>query len=125
MPAAAAARSTSTAKKSLDTKVHDGTQDNHVAAAEAAPRITDKSRSQSRKRQSLFGKVLGKKDESEEKKEIKKEEKKEIKAEENAEKVELKEEKKEHKHGDAIAGTSTFDAAVVGKSQLPRAQIYD
>ncbi|MCJ1439021.1 hypothetical protein MMC27_008411 [Xylographa pallens] len=116
VPGAAAARSTSTAKKSMDIKVHDGTQDNHVAAAELTPRITDKSRSQSRKRQSLFGKVLGKKDESEEKKEIKKEEKiekKEIKTEENAEKVELKEEKREAKHGDAIAETSTFDAAVV------------
>ena len=102
----------------MDTKIHDGTQDNHVAAAEANPRLTDKSRSQSRKRQSLFGKVLGKKDETEEKKEIKKEEKiekKEFKAEENAEKAELKEEKGEAKHGNPIAGTSIFDAAVVGK----------
>ncbi|MCJ1395174.1 hypothetical protein MMC18_008055 [Xylographa bjoerkii] len=120
VPAATATRSISTPKKSMDTKVHDGTQDNHVAAAEATPRIADKSRSQSRKRQSLFGKVLGKKDESEEKKEIKKEEKiekkeekKEIKAEEKAEKAELKEEKREVKHGDAVAGTSTFDAAAV------------
>ncbi|MCJ1380494.1 hypothetical protein MMC17_003599 [Xylographa soralifera] len=120
VPAAAATRSTSTTKKSMDTKVHDGTQDNHVAAAQATPRIADKSRSQSRKRQSLFGKVLGKKDESEEKKELKKEEKaekreekKEIKTEENAEMAKLKEEKAETKHGDVIAGTSTFDAAVV------------
>ena len=121
MPAATTARSTSAAKKSLDTKVHDGTQDNHVAAAEATPRITDKSRSQSRKRQSLFGKVLGKKDESEEKetknheKVEKREEKKEIKTEENAEKADLKEENRESKHGDPIAGASTFDATVVGE----------
>ncbi|MCJ1403291.1 hypothetical protein MMC11_006514 [Xylographa trunciseda] len=120
VPAAIATRSTSTPKKSMDTKVHDGTQDNHVAAAEATPRITDKSRSQSRKRQSLFGKVLGKKDETEEKKDIKKEEKaekreekNEIKAEETAEKAELKEEKGEAKHGNAFTGTSTFDAAAV------------
>ncbi|MCJ1287119.1 hypothetical protein MMC26_006467 [Xylographa opegraphella] len=120
VPAAAAARSTSTAKKSMDVKVHDGTQDNHIAAAEATPRMNDKSRSQSRKRQSLFGKVLGKKDESEEKKEIKKEEKaekgeerKEIKPEEIPEKAELIEETREAKHGDVIAGTSTFDAAAV------------
>ncbi|MCJ1296699.1 hypothetical protein MMC34_008265 [Xylographa carneopallida] len=130
VPAATTARSTSAAKKSLDTKVHDGTQDNHVAAAEATPRITDKSRSQSRKRQSLFGKVLGKKDESEEKetknheKVEKREEKKEIKTEENAEKADLKEENRESKHGDPIAGASTFDATVVaarvmGEPEVP------
>ncbi|MCJ1475595.1 hypothetical protein MMC13_004258 [Lambiella insularis] len=134
LPPTAAARSASRPTKGMDTKVHDGTQGGNVAAAEGTPRVTDKSRSQSRKRQSIFGKVLGKKDDIEEKKEIKKEdkvEKNELKADEAAEKADLKEVKNESmaeetaegakvqaeskgmKHDESIAGTSSFDAAAV------------
>ncbi|MCJ1314197.1 hypothetical protein MMC25_007877 [Agyrium rufum] len=67
------------------------------AATEPSLRPTEKSRSQSRKRTSIFGKVLGKKDEMEEKKDLKKEEKKEAKEEKKEEKAEAKEEKAEEK----------------------------
>ena len=67
------------------------------ASTETAGKATTKSRSQSRKRQSIFGKVLGKKEEHDEKKEMKKEEKSEEKAEKKEEKVDQKEMKKEEK----------------------------
>ncbi len=80
-----------------------------------------KSRSQSRKRNSIFGTLLGKKEEHDIKKEEKKEEKVEEKAvkeeakkEGKAEKKAEKEEKKELNH----EGTSTstpLDAAGIGK----------
>ena len=64
---------------------------------DAAGKATTKSRSQSRKRQSIFGKVLGKKEEHDERKEIKKEEKTEEKAEKKEEKAEEKEMKRDEK----------------------------
>ena len=76
--------------------MHDGTTEETVTAAATsdAPVTKDtKSRSQSRKRQSIFGKVLGKKDELEEKREIKKEEKAEKKEEKKEEKAEKEEAK--------------------------------
>ena len=65
--------------KATEDKVHDGTKEGDAvvasssAEAAATKPMDAKSRSQSRKRQSIFGKVLGKKEEHDEKKEMKKE----------------------------------------------------
>ena len=116
----AAKSATATHPKTQD-KVHDGTSEadrgtSAVATADTAPK-SDKDRSRSRKRTSIFGKVLGKKDETEEskgdtkngeekkiekeekeeEKKIKKEEKKEEKAMAKAEKAEEKKEEKAEK----------------------------
>ena len=137
--AATTAKPVATPKKSIEDKVHDNKGDGEALAASSLSepslnKHTDKSRSQSRKRQSIFGKVLGKKEEHDEKKEVKKEEKaeqKEMKREEKAEKreekaeekaevkaekSELNVEKKEAKH-DHHAGTiepAPFDAPAIG-----------
>lgn len=109
-PSAAAAtssRSASRPKKSLDGgKVHDGTTTSDNVAIGSTSSDEDKtggkgkSRSQSRKRGSIFGALLGKKEEHDEKKEVKKEEKtddKVIKQEIKAIKQEVKEEDKAEK----------------------------
>lgn len=137
--ASTTAKPVATPKKSTEDKLHENRGDGDAIAAGSSSeppsnKHTDKSRSQSRKRQSIFGKVLGKKEEHDEKKEVKKEEKveqKEMKKEEKAEKreekaeekaevkaekSELREEKKEAKH-DHHAGTvepAPFDAAAIG-----------
>lgn len=133
-----AAKSAATPKKSTEDKLHDNAGESDALASGSLPdpaihKHIEKSRSQSRKRQSIFGKVLGKKEEHDEKKEVKKEEKaeqKEMKKEEKAEKgeekaeekaelkaekAELKEEKKEAKHGHhaGIVEPAPFDAAAV------------
>ena len=80
-----------------------------------------KSRSQSRKRNSIFGTLLGKKEDHDVKKEEKKEEKaeekavkEEIKHEEKAEKKAEKEEKRELRYeGASTAGT--LDAPAIGR----------
>lgn len=76
-----------------------------------------KSRSQSRKRNSIFGTLLGKKEEHD----MKKDEKKEEKAEEKAAREEVKmeekaekEEKKELKYGGGST-SAPLDAAAIGK----------
>lgn len=64
---------------------------------EATPKGKNKSRSESGKRSSIFGTLLGKKEDHDSKKEAKKEEKeekKEIKKEEKAEQKEIKREQK-------------------------------
>lgn len=103
----ATSRSASRPKKSLDgSKVHDGTttSDNVVIGGTSSDEDKiagkGKSRSQSRKRGSIFGTLLGKKEEHDEKKEVKKEEKaddKAIKQEIKAIKQEVKEEDKAEK----------------------------
>ena len=137
--AATTAKPAAMSKNITEDKLHNSTGDGDVlaAASMSEPPLNkhiDKSRSQSRKRQSIFGKVLGKKEEHDEKKEIKNEEKaeqkemkkeekvekKEEKAEEKAElmaeKSELKEEKKEAKHGHpaSIVEPTPFDATAIG-----------
>ena len=57
---------------------------------DTSKQATTKSRSQSRKRGSVFGTILGKKEQHDEKKEVKKEEKPEEKAEKKLEKDEVK-----------------------------------
>ncbi|KAL9123095.1 MAG: hypothetical protein Q9187_000346 [Circinaria calcarea] len=122
-----AAKSAATPKKSTEDKLHDNPGESDALATGSLPdpainKHIEKSRSQSRKRQSIFGKVLGKKEEHDEKKEVKKEEKaeqKEMKKEEKVgegeEKAELNEEKKEAKHGHhaGIVEPASFDAAAV------------
>ena len=99
---------------------------NGLAAEEikAAPTATTekKSRSQSRKRNSIFGTLMGKKEEHDMKKEEKKEEKaeekavkEEVKQEEKAEKKAEKEEKEELKHEGAATTATPLDAAGIGK----------
>ena len=88
--------------------MHDGTKDGDAviasssAEAAATKPLDAKSRSQSRKRQSIFGKVLGKKEEHDEKKEMKKDEKAEEKMEKKAETT------------DAVE-PATMDAATIGE----------
>ena len=83
-----------------------------------------KSRSQSRKRNSIFGSLMGKKDEYDIKKEEKKEEKveekairEEVKQEEKAEKKAEKKETKELTH-EGASTAAPLDAAGIGK-QFP------
>ena len=102
--AANAATTRSTTASGLDGKAHDvNVQNGEAAAATTTPskegttNRVDKSRSQSRKRASIFGTLRGKKDEHEEKKDVKAEQKaeqKEAKKEEKAEKKEIKNEEK-------------------------------
>ena len=68
-----------------------------TGSTETAPKATTKSRSQSRKRQSIFGKVMGKKEEHDDMMEVKKENKTEQKEMKKDEKAEQKEMKKEEK----------------------------
>jgi len=92
---------------------------NSSSAEEGATKRNAKSRSQSRKRASIFGSLLGgKKEESEEKKELRKEEKAD-KEERKEEKMIEREELKAgtHEHRDGVAGTS-LDAEAIGKSRL-------
>ena len=102
---------------------------NGVATEETKPAPSTatekKSRSQSRKRNSLFGTLLGKKEENDVKKEEKKEEKAEekavkaeVKSEEKAEKKAVKEAEKEEKKELKHEGTPTsgkLDAAGIGR----------
>ena len=128
---AAASRSMSRPKKSTDGKLtEEPTAGSAVAAngptteeIKAAPTTTTekKSRSQSRKRSSIFGTLMGKKEEHDIKKEEKKEEKaeekavkEEVKQEEKAEKRAEKEEKKELKHDGAATTAAPLDAAAIG-----------
>ena len=100
-----------------DDKAHDGTtqgESTAAATAEANPR-TEKSRSQSRKRASIFGKYLNKKEEAEVKIEARKEERAEKKEEEKIEKEEKKAEEEEAKKQDESAPATT-----TGRSQIKR-----
>lgn len=72
-------------------------------------------RSQSRKRGSIFGSLLGKKDEHVEKKEEKAEIKKEVKEEKKIEAAEKKEETKETKEPSKAAEAAEASAAAAGK----------
>ena len=96
------AKSTGTTDKLAETSTEAGSENTVVTPA--AEKKTEKARSQSRKRQSIFGKFVAKKDEVEEKREVKKDEKAEKKPEKveekeenKAEKAEVKEAKKEEK----------------------------
>ncbi|CAO1605077.1 hypothetical protein XANCAGTX0491_008610 [Xanthoria calcicola] len=101
-------RSLSRHKKTQDTKpaegshgqVTSGVGGDSASSSDEAKASNAKSRSQSRKRGSVFGALLGKKEQHDEKKELKKEDKeakKEEKAEEKAIKADVKkEEKAEH-----------------------------
>ena len=73
------------------------TSGENTVVAPTAEKKTEKARSQSRKRQSIFGKFVAKKDEVEEKREVKKEEKAEKKAEKAEEKEVMKTDKAEEK----------------------------
>jgi hypothetical protein len=117
--AAATTAATSTSresKKSLDaTTATNGTNKNAAdtdATTEEKKEKDTKSRSQSRKRSSIFVALLGKKEEKDEQKEVKKEEK----AEKKAEKEEVKEEKKEEAKATHEPGTAAEGAA--GKNPL-------
>ena len=92
---------------------------------EAAPKQKSKIRSESGKRSSIFGTLLGKKDEHDSNKEAKKEgkeEKKEIKKEEKAEKKELKAEEKainrEIKQEEKAEKAAEKEAANADKSEV-------
>ncbi len=126
---AAASRSMSKPKKSMEGRLREepvastAVTANGPATEETKPAPTiatpaeKKSRSQSRKRNSIFGTLMGKKEEHDIKKEEKKEEraeekavKEEVKQEEKVEKRAEKEVKKELKHEGA-----PLDAAAIGK----------
>ena len=134
-----AAKSSTSPHKGVENKVEsDASAVGNTS--ETAPKMAVKSRSQSRKRQSIFGKVMGKKEDHDELKDVKKEDKaeqKEIRKEEKAEekelqkdqKVEKAEEKVEEKvgkteqgvgdakHSDSLGAgiTPPLDAAAIGK----------
>lgn len=126
-----ASRSMSRPKKSTEGRLREEPVAGGVVAAngssteETKPTLTTttekKSRSQSRKRNSIFGTLLGKKEEHDIKKDEKKEEKAEekavkdeVKMEEKAEKKIEKEEKKELKH-EGASTAAPLDAAAIGK----------
>lgn len=141
-------RSLSRHKKTQDTKPAEGTHGqvtsgvggDSASSSDEAKANNAKSRSQSRKRSSVFGALLGKKEQHDEKKELKredKEEKKEEKAEEKAIKADVKkEEKAEHQaekeerkeeksllkeekkalKSDGVVEPKPLDAAAVGKN---------
>ncbi|KAL8712300.1 MAG: hypothetical protein Q9220_003451 [cf. Caloplaca sp. 1 TL-2023] len=108
--ATSTSRSLSRHKKTPDTKVTEkttpttaGVGGDSASSSDEAKTGNAKSRSQSRKRSSMFGALLGKKEQHDEKKEIKKEEKeekKEEKAEEKAIKAEVKNEEKAEKQAE-------------------------
>lgn len=125
--APAASRSMSRPKKSTEGRLREEPVAGGVVAANGssaeetkpAPTTTTekKSRSQSRKRNSIFGTLLGKKEEHD----MKRDEKKEEKAEEKAAKEDVKmeekaekEEKKELKH-EGVSTAAPLDAAAIGK----------
>ena len=129
--APAASRSMSRPKKSTEGRLREEPVAGGVVAAngssaeETKPAPTTatekKSRSQSRKRNSIFGTLLGKKEEQDMKRDEKKEEKAEekavkedVKMEEKAEKKAEKEEKKELKH-EGVSTAAPLDAAAIGK----------
>lgn len=132
--AATTSRSLSRHKKPTDTKAVDstipataGVGGDSASSSDEAKTGNAKSRSQSRKRGSMFGALLGKKEQHDEKKELKKEEKeekKEEKAEKQAEEEERKEEKaiaKEEKKAlknDGVVDPAPLDAAAVGKQDF-------
>ncbi|KAL9604534.1 MAG: hypothetical protein Q9219_000499 [cf. Caloplaca sp. 3 TL-2023] len=96
-------RSLSRHKKTTETKATDSTPPaaagvggDSASSSDEAKTNKAKSRSQSRKRNSMFGTLLGKKEQHDEKKEVKKEEK----AEEKAIKTEIKKEEKAEKHAE-------------------------
>ncbi|KAL8874402.1 MAG: hypothetical protein Q9174_000247 [Haloplaca sp. 1 TL-2023] len=99
-----ASRSLSRHKKPRDssaTPASAGVGGDSASSSDEAKTSNAKSRSQSRKRGSMFGALLGKKEQHDEKKEVKKEEKeakKEDRAEEKAIKAETKKEDKAEKH---------------------------
>ncbi|KAL8693016.1 MAG: hypothetical protein Q9218_002073 [Villophora microphyllina] len=102
--ASGTSRSLSRHKKTRDTKAADsvtpvaaGVGGDSASSSDEAKARNTKSRSQSRKRASVFGALLGKKEQHDEKKEVKKEEREE-KKEERAEEREIKHEvRKEEK----------------------------
>ncbi|KAL8839502.1 MAG: hypothetical protein Q9170_001725 [Blastenia crenularia] len=133
-------RSLSRHKKATDTKATDsttpvaaGVAGDSASSSDEAKARTAKSRSQSRKRNSMFGAFLGKKEQHDEKKELKKEEKEEkkedkvikaeVKKEEKAEKLAEKEERKEDKiiakeekkvlKNDGVVDPAPLDAAAI------------
>ena len=117
----AASQSSSTPKKSTEERAvesgrnGDVVASGHSSADEATAKKNNKSRSQSRKRGSIFGTLLGKKEEHDEKKEVKKEEKAEEKEHRKEEKKIEKEEKKEAEHGHKGATEAApLDAAAIG-----------
>ncbi|KAL8698669.1 MAG: hypothetical protein Q9201_006442 [Fulgogasparrea decipioides] len=138
-PTSSASRSLSRHKKTRDKKAADnatpvtaGTGGDSASSSDEAKASNTKSRSQSRKRASVFGALLGKKEQHDEKKELKKEEKeekKEEKAEEKAVKAEIKKEEKAEKQAekeerreekkalksDGVVDPLPLDAAAVGE----------
>lgn len=101
-------------KKSVDAATAADAAAASSDADEAVKPSNNTERSQSRKRGSIFGTLLGKKDEHAEKKEEKAEVKKEVKEEKKAEAAEKKEEAKETKDlSKAVDATEAAAAAAV------------